>query len=140
MQKLPMKKLLLIPTIVITAFLAFAFLMPATAANVVKSVAPVAHLSLNSVFSASSGNGAAAQPAVSASTARSSSSQASSSSAGTASTLQGSTSQMLVSKGQSGDHAVATAAHPNCGRFGDGFHGGKHDFTCPNRPFPAPAS
>jgi hypothetical protein len=50
MQKLPMKKLLLIPTIVITAFLAFAFLMPATAANVVKSVAPVAHLSLNSVF------------------------------------------------------------------------------------------
>jgi hypothetical protein len=27
----------------------------------------------------------------------------------------------------------------NCGRFGNGHHGGKHDFTCPNQWFPAPA-
>jgi hypothetical protein len=38
------------------------------------------------------------------------------------------------------EHAVATAGEMNCGRFGNGFHGGKHDFTCPNRPFPEPAS
>jgi len=140
MRRVPMKKLLLIPTVVVTVFLALAFLMPATAANMVKSVAPVAHLSLNSIFSAASGNGAIAQPGVGAAAARSSSSQASSSSSGTSSTLQGSTDQMLVSKGDNGAHEVATAAHPNCGRFGNGFHGGKHDFTCPNRPFPAPAS
>jgi len=24
----------------------------------------------------------------------------------------------------------------NCGRFGYGYHGGKHHFPCPNRPFP----
>ncbi len=27
----------------------------------------------------------------------------------------------------------------NCGRFGYGYHGGKHLFGCPNRPFPSPA-
>ena len=28
----------------------------------------------------------------------------------------------------------------NCRRFGYGYHGGKHLFVCPNRPFPAPAT
>jgi hypothetical protein len=37
-------------------------------------------------------------------------------------------------------HEVATAGDVNCGRYGNGHHGGKHDFTCPNRPFPEPVS
>jgi len=34
---------------------------------------------------------------------------------------------------------VKSAAHTNCGRFGDGYHGGKHNFVCPNAPGPPPA-
>jgi hypothetical protein len=38
------------------------------------------------------------------------------------------------------EHAVATAGEMNCGRFGNGHHGGKHDFTCPNTLFPEPVT
>src|SRR3989442_10061727 len=31
---------------------------------------------------------------------------------------------------------VQHASGVNCGRFGYGYHGGKHMFICPNRPFP----
>ena len=116
-----MKKLVLIPTVIVTAFLALAFLMPATAATVIRSVAPGAQIGLASAMSAGSERVAAA-PA----------SQVSSRSAS-----QGSASQRLVSS-QSG-HEVGTAGEMNCGRFGNGFHGGKHDAVCPNRPFPQPA-
>ena len=34
---------------------------------------------------------------------------------------------------------VSTGVGVNCGRFGYGYHGGKHLFTCPNSPQPAPA-
>jgi hypothetical protein len=37
-------------------------------------------------------------------------------------------------------HSVSTAGQVNCGRFGGGFHGGKHLFVCPNPPFPPPAN
>jgi hypothetical protein len=140
-----LKKLLLVPVVLVTGFLAFAFLMPATAATLVRSVAPVAHLSLPSVLSAGSQVGDAAAPAASTGAAGSSTlpggsaSAGSSSSQGSSATLQGSASQPLVSV-QDRNHEVATAGHPNCGRFGDGMHGGKHDFTCPNRPFPEPAT
>jgi len=139
MQKLPMRKLLLVPTVVVTAFLALAFLMPATAASVVKSVAPMVHLSLNSVLMASSANEAVA-PAASTLSGRLSSSRASSSLSGSSPTLEDSTSQTSVNRGNSGNHDVSTAGKTNCGRFGNGHHGGKHDFICPNRPFPAPVS
>jgi len=124
-----MKKLLLIPTVILTAFLAVAFLMPATAANVIRSVAPAAHISLASAFSATTENVAAA-PASKISASRVSSSSESSTSA------QGSTTQLLV--GIRAGHEVGTAGEMNCGRFGNGHHGGKHDFICPNRPFPEP--
>jgi hypothetical protein len=39
-----------------------------------------------------------------------------------------------------GVHSVSTPSQENCGRFGNGFHGGKHLMTCPNRPFPPPAN
>lgn len=35
--------------------------------------------------------------------------------------------------------AVQTGVGVNCGRFGYGYHGGKHLLICPNRPFPSPA-
>jgi hypothetical protein len=126
-----MKKLLLIPTVVVTAFLALAFLMPATAANVIRSVAPVAQIGLASATSTRSETLAAA-PASNFSASRVSSSSGSSTSA------QGSTTQLLVSS--PAGHDVGTAGEMNCGRFGNGHHGGKHDFICPNRPFPEPAT
>lgn len=140
-----MKKLLLAPVVLMTAFLAFAFLMPATAASVVRSVAPVAHIGLPAVLSAGTQNATAAKPAGSqdatspASSGGSSSVAGSSASRATSNTTLQSASQPSISLNDRG-HEVATAAHPNCGRFGDGTHGGKHDFTCPNRPFPEPAS
>ena len=33
---------------------------------------------------------------------------------------------------------VSDPGHPNCGRFGYGYHGGKHNFPCPTHP-PQPA-
>jgi hypothetical protein len=135
-----MKKLLLAPVVLMTAFLAFAFLMPATAAGVVRSVAPIAHVALPAVLTLGSQNQTAAKPAGSqdvnspASSGGTSASRASSNT-----TLQDSASQPLISVNDRG-HAVATSGHPNCGRFGDGMHGGKHDFTCPNRPFPDPVT
>ncbi len=135
-----MKKLFLIPVVVMTGFLAFAFLMPATAATVLRSVAPAAHLSVPSVLSAASRNETAANPAAGTGDVGSSaSSGGSSSSRASSSALQGSTSQPLISVNDRGQ-TVATAGQVNCGRFGNGTHGGKHDFTCPNQPFPAPAS
>jgi hypothetical protein len=37
-------------------------------------------------------------------------------------------------------HAVATFGQVNCGRYGGGYHGGKHLFVCPNPPYPPPAN
>ena len=38
--------------------------------------------------------------------------------------------------GAIGPGPVQSSFHTNCGRFGYGYHGGKHLFVCPNRPFP----
>jgi len=100
-----MKKLILVPMIVLTVLLALAFVAPAAAAGLLKTVAP-----------ANTTQTVASRSALS-------------------STTSISESQPTAAEG----HAVSTAGHSNCGRFGDGFHGGKHDFTCPNRPFPARA-
>jgi hypothetical protein len=132
-----MKKLLLVPVVVMTGLLAFAFLMPATASTVLRALAPAAHLSVPLVLHAGSQNETAAKPAES--PANVGSSGGPSSPRGSGSTLQGSTSQPSISVNDRG-HAVATAGKVNCGRFGNGTHGGKHDFTCPNQPFPVPAS
>jgi hypothetical protein len=133
------KKLLLIPTVVLTAFLALAFLMPATAAHVIRSVAPVAQISLAFGNSAANENAGAA-PASNAGTAGSvalsagSSSSRVSSPPGSSTSSADSTAQLLISS-QTG-HEVATGGETNCGRFGNGHHGGKHDFICKNTPFP----
>ena len=141
-----MKKLLLIPTVLMTVLLAISFLMPARAAMVLQSVAPAAHISFPSVLVARSGNQAASTTSGTTGSAGSSallrglsSSAGSSSSAGASTLLMGETGEVVLST-QGGGHTVSTPSRDNCGRFGDGSHGGKHDFTCPNRPFPAPAS
>jgi len=130
----PMKKLiLLVPTIVVTVFLALAFVAPAAATGVLKTVAPAlqaAHINVPSVQFA----GAGASVVLSAKAGNSS--QAAGSGLAQSSTAAISKSEVTADEG----HAVSTAGHSNCGRFGDGFHGGKHAFPCPNRPFPAPAS
>ena len=135
-----MKKLLLLPVVLTTLALAFVFIMPATATNLVRSLAPAAHLSFPSVISAGSGNELAARPAESTDSSGSSAAPAAASSPGSASAShRDSTSQPMISI-QDGGHAVATAGHVNCGRFGDGFHGGKHLDVCPNPVFPPPAN
>src|SRR6267143_2513632 len=81
----PMKKLLLIPMALMTGALAFAFLMPATAATVLRSVAPVAHLgsaisagSENAAITAAQGGGATGSGNLSAGSSKASSSTGSS--------------------------------------------------------------
>jgi hypothetical protein len=134
-----MKKLILIPTVVVTAFLAFAFLAPATASGLVKTVAPVlqtGHVSVLGLHFGQAGEASSAGAAPSSSTQAVRSGSQASSSQSTTSTQAAAQNAII----DPASHEVATSGHPNCGRFGDGFHGGKHDFTCPNRPFPAPAS
>jgi hypothetical protein len=122
-----MKKLVVVPFTIITGFVVFSFGMPSTAASVLNTFAPslVAGASSSSAANARLQSGAAAQKD------------------GT-SQLSGSRASQVANPGvgfsSSTGHTVSTAAHSNCGRFGNGFHGGKHLFVCPNRPFPAPAS
>jgi hypothetical protein len=120
-----MKKLILIPTIVMTAFLALAFVAPAAATGMLRTVAPASqagHVSAPAVQFAIGGTGLV-----------------SSAKSGQGNTIQAPGSSSASTSAAEG-HSVSTAGHSNCGRFGDGFHGGKHDFICPNRPFPAAAS
>ena len=130
-----MKKLiLLVPTIMVTAFLALSFLLPGMAAGAVRSIAPAIQ-SLPSSFLAVASDGGAtvAKPnkLVPAPVADLGGSGAESPKAPPVT----STSQQTIDHG---GHAVATAGQTNCDRMGNGHHSGKHDFTCPNTPFPAP--
>ena len=138
-----MKKLLLIPTIAVTAFLAFAFLAPAAATGVLRTIAPALQLghadvtgtAVGSVVNAGPGGGA-----------RASNAGALRSSTGSGGTAQGSSDALQASNNAAQEpsdqvgHTNTTPGRTNCGRFGGGFHGGKHDFTCPNKQFPDPAS
>jgi hypothetical protein len=134
-----MKKLILIPTVVMTVFLALAFLMPATASGIVKTVAPALQTGHASVlvlhFS---------QAGMISSTGAASSGSTQTARFGTQGTsTQSTTTPQMAPRDTMIDpasHEVSTAGHSNCGRFGDGFHGGKHEAPCPNRPFPPPAS
>ena len=123
-----MKKFLLIPATFVTALLAVAFVSPAAASSAVRAVVPALHLVGASTSALASGNQAG-------------SSGSSVTSSGNSAT-QGSSPQSASSNGSSLQipavgHSVATGGE-NCGRFGNGFHGGKHLFVCPNRPFPPP--
>src|SRR5207245_10745820 len=114
------------PTIVVTVLLALAFVAPAAATGVLKTVAPVLE----------AGHVQSVAPGVLSSAKAGRSTQSAGSGSARLTTTSISKSEVTADEG----HAVSTAGHSNCGRFGDGFHGGKHAFPCPNRPFPAPAS
>src|SRR5438105_15119453 len=122
-----MKKLLLIPTVLTTMVLAVAFFVPATASGVARSGAqliltPVAPALASSIAGTASSAG---QVPTSVST-RSSQSAVSLASEASATGGLG--------------HQSVTPGTQNCGRNGNGFHGGKHNFACRNRPFPEPAN
>ena len=130
-----MRKLILIPTIVLTCLLALSFALPGEAHGMFRAVAPSLHLNLPSVFSAAS----VGSP-VTAGTNRTQNSTARPTSVGGASTSltasEPSNQSDPSSPAVQDTHDVATTGHSNCGRFGNGFHGGKHLLVCPNRPFP----
>ena len=131
-----MKRLLLIPTTVVTAFLAFAFLQPGTAGGVLRAVAPTLLSALPSAVSAD----VAAQSASANGRARSSAQGSAQSTRSTGALSNPSDPLVNPETKDTTQHAVSTAPHTNCGRFGGGFHGGKHNFVCPNPPFPPPAN
>ena len=126
-----MKKFLLIPTTIVTVLLAVAFVSPATASGAVRAVAPQLHfVGFSSAPAPTTGQQASVTSAQDGPS-------------------RGSASSPVVSAGpQFADqapppvdsHSVATPSTENCGRFGNGYHGGKHLFVCPNRPFPPPPS
>jgi hypothetical protein len=132
-----MKKLLLIPATLLTALLVVAFVSPATASTAVRAVVPALH-----IVGASSGLALAdSQPAsTTADSSGSSLAAAPNSTSGSASpsganaALDAAFPEVPAGVG----HSLATPPLENCGRFGGGFHGGKHLMTCPNRPFPPP--
>jgi len=119
-----MKKILLIPTVVMTVFLAMAFVAPGVAKGVVGTVAPILDAEHANVPAVGFAENGAVPPA--------NAEPAQSSHAAGALAPQTKTAQGPVDRG----HDVATAGRVNCGRVGNGFHGGKHDFICPNKVFP----
>ena len=124
------KLILLIPTMIVTAFLALSFLLPGTAAGILRSVAPAVILLPGGVAADASG--------IAASLGKAQAGQGSSSSTPSPKAPPvTSNSQQAIDHG---GHSVSTAGETNCGRFGNGHHGGKHDFICPNRPFPEPVT
>jgi len=137
-----MKRLILIPVTVVTAFLAFAFLQPSTAAGVLHAVAPTLLAALPSTSSAASGSGlnAPANGGGSASSPLGSSPGSAESSGSTGALSNPSDALVNPDTKSTTVHSVGTPGQVNCGRFGGGFHGGKHLFVCPNPPFPPPAN
>jgi hypothetical protein len=134
-----MKKLVLVPITILTALLAFAFLQPSTAGGMLHAVAPALLAELPSTITQGNGSGLPANGGGSGASAQGSGQgSGSSSKPGALSNPSGT----LVNPDSKIDtiHAVSTFGQVNCGRFGGGFHGGKHLFVCPNPPFPPPAN
>ena len=126
-----MKKFLLIPATLLTALLAVAFVSPAAASSAVRAVVPALHL----VGASTSALASSDQASTAGSSGSSLTSNGNSATLGSSSQSAGSDSAALEIPAVG--HSVATGGE-NCGRFGNGFHGGKHLFVCPNRPFPPP--
>jgi hypothetical protein len=137
-----MKRLILIPVTIVTAFLAFAFLQPSTAGGVLHAVAPSLLAAFPSTISQASGPGLNAPANNGGSGSAAQGSGLGSDQASRSSDALSNPSDALVNPDTKAivSHTVSTAGQVNCGRFGGGFHGGKHLFVCPNPPFPPPAN
>ncbi len=133
------KVVLLIPTVLVTAFLALAFLLPGAAAGALRSVAPALQVVPAGLLAVAPGGTAAAGSTAKAGAApgagQGNPGPGGSPAAAPKAPPVTSSSQHGIDHG---GHSVATFGRTNCGRFGNGHHGGKHDFNCPNRPFPEP--
>jgi hypothetical protein len=133
-----LKKLLVIPATLVTGLLAAAFLSPGTASGAVRAVVAEIHIvgaSSQSALADSQQGSTTAGTSVSSGTSGRDSANAQSTLASRGSA------DLTAAFGQRGTgHSLATIADENCGRFGGGFHGGKHLFACPNQPFPPPAN
>jgi hypothetical protein len=134
-----LKKLLVVLATLVTGLLAAAFLSPATASKAVQAV--VADVHIVGVSSATAPVDSQQGSTTAGSSVSSGTSGLDSASAGAGSALASRGSAVLSAAYRPGiGHSVATAADENCGRFGGGFHGGKHLMVCPNAPFPPPAN
>jgi hypothetical protein len=135
-----MKKLLLIPTTLVTALLAVAFISPTTASNAVRAVVPALHIvgasSVLALADSQQASTTADSSGLAVASAPNSTSPGSASPSGGSAALDAAFPDIPSAAG----HSLATVPNENCGRFGNGFHGGKHLMVCPNRPFPPPAN
>src|SRR5579864_5731615 len=116
-----MKKLILIPTVLVTALLVMAFVVPATAAGMLRTVTGV-QLNLSSVSGSSSGAEVRLVSGQSNSPASQGALKGSKGQLGTSSNPASTSSEQ--SKAGEFHSSVSTAGHTNCGRYGGGFHGG----------------
>src|SRR2546427_11237795 len=110
------KLILLIPTMIVTAFLALAFLLPGTAAEILRSVAPPLVLIPGGIAADATGTAASLGKAQAAPQAGQGSDSSTPSPKAPPVT---SNSQQAVDHG---GHSVSTAGQTNCGRFGNGHH------------------
>ena len=136
MRGAKMKKLILvIPTTVATVLLVIAFVAPAAASGAVRTVAPALHFATTIL----PGGGAAVSVQQVSGTKVGVVSAPGQANRSNGTVTGNSTPTGLVANDLSAgadSHSISTTGHENCGRYGSGFHGGKHNFTCPNRPFP----
>ena len=133
-----LKKLLVIPATLVTGLLAAAFLSPATASKAVQVVVAEVHIvgapSLTALVNGQQGS------TKEGSSASSGTPSQGSASGGSAVASRGSADPSAADQQSYLRHSLATPPDENCGRFGGGFHGGKHLLVCPNQPFPPPAN
>jgi hypothetical protein len=136
-----MKKLVLVPITILTGLLAFAFLQPNTAGRMLHAVAPAVVAEVPSSISQANGSGLSL-PGNDGGSGSSAQGSGQGSGSSSKSGSLSNPSDTLVNPESKIDtvHALSTAGQVNCGRFGGGFHGGKHLFVCPNPPFPPPAN
>jgi hypothetical protein len=128
-----------IPATLVTGLLAAAFLSPATASKAMQAVVAEVHIvgapSLTALVNGQQGSTKEGSSASSGTSGRDSSNTGSASASRSSADLGAAYQPDSVSR-----HSLATPPDENCGRFGGGFHGGKHLVVCPNPPFPPPAN
>ena len=138
-----MKRLVVVPVTVLTALLVLSFGSPATARSVVRSLGAHLQLTLGSpsssaVFNNSAGSGRVDQlgpvDQSGSSAVRSAQPQAAPSPSSSEGSLNTAALLALLAGNSGGPspvgHRIATYGHMNCGRYGNGFHGGKHVSIC----------
>jgi hypothetical protein len=131
MKRLSLKKLMVVPIVLATVFLALSLLLPATAAGMIRTVSPALLASSSSVSSSST----SAMVTARSSSVNASVQQATRNGSAKLTSSTASSPANIVAENLAPQDSVTTAGHSNCGRFGNGFHGGKHNFVCTSHRF-----